>query len=636
MLKRFFKKMFEPKSQKQIRNKTTRIKHQMNTQIALRKRKHVINGRASLGGLTLNSNKMNFKTLENLLQYSNLSINKDPNYAILNGKVMFTVPFATLGKFNAAKTYLNFIKNKEGDNRGQFKDIKIDMVRKLNTNNSTLMFTLSSSGNINIPLPKEFVEKIFGVDVPINKKRKKITKEDLIKWSKYQRIRKGVKKGVKSWSVKDLFKADKTLNDDKMDKIYKLWEKYGDVIAKHVENIRSIPDPKHIPTILGRNSTEEDILVYYLKQAMSQYLAHERNVFQDKSLVDVKPLFLKYRNNLKDIDSLLPRFCNIPLYWRAECVHNTMRDEDPPKKEDETYHTFQEKNKLKNGNNHGNYAKNYTKLNNKKKFNYNVLVNDTPAVEQYRQLLLRYRPYLYQLFHTIGSIRYPHTKEESCPLTQNSTVWKYTLNEKKRNKPNNQEQYDSWIKLLSDRRGFSQGLQNAHQQVDQTLSRLVDLNKSSVNKFNSDPFESAWNLYEKCIKCKLHEHPMFRVCAGFKVMTVKGEFMDIFRYMVHNRPNSKNDAQGDSIEYRLTEQDVKYFFLSSDSYRENSTNNRLNINTRRFTGTSSLVINTKNKMEGCGNFMTKELAEKLEKSNQDGTRMVLAWPTLKEAWDYYN
>jgi len=106
--------------------------------------------------------------------------------------------------------------------------------------------------------------------------------------------------------------------------------------------------------------------------------------------------------------------------------------------------------------------------------------------------------------------------------------------------------------------------------------------------------------------------------------------------MVHNRPNSKNDAQGDSIAYRLTEQDVKYFFLSSDSYRENSTNNRLNINTRRFTGTSSLVINTKNKMEGCGNFMTKELAEKLEKSNQDGTRMFLAWPTLKEAWDYYN
>ena len=113
------------------------------------------------------------------------------------------------------------------------------------------MFTLSSKKNINIPLPQHFVRKIFGVDVTLDKKNK-ITRDDVLNWWKYRKIRNEVT------SVQDLIRADKFFEERMQKKMYALWSKYGEEIAKHVQEIKSEIDTRNIPLILGKFRVESD------------------------------------------------------------------------------------------------------------------------------------------------------------------------------------------------------------------------------------------------------------------------------------------------------------------------------------------------------------------------------------------
>lgn len=668
----YLKGLFEPPSQQKIKAATNQRLYNARVKNRMRMR----NGptrRVNLRNMKLNAQKMTNRDLDELLKKNDLSTNASPRYEVnKNGKrVTFTVPFSTPNKFTTAMVYLNSMKN-EKENRGTFKNIDIN-VRKSNNSNSTLTFTLSSSKNMTVPIPHYFVQKIFGVHVPLVRKSK-ITKEDLINWSKYR------KRGTKIKYVKDFIKADEFFEGKLQKKIYGqsgLWDQHGLHIAKHVEEMRRVMDPKNITKVLGKKPEQEDALEIVLISAMKKYMQLEGKVYTEKARrLNVRALYKNYiiENNKKLVERQehLPKFCNIPYDWRVHLVHHTMK-EDETTDDSGTWTAFK-KYVATNPQFQLNFAsgntillramgKYYSTIETKKRDLMNVNVNVNRMNEQilYNKLLREYRPFLRHSFHTIGSIRYPHSSAVQCPLTKRDDVWEYKFT--KKTKRNNITVGDSWIQILSEREGFDEDLKNAHVVIDDTLNKLVDYYKVKVlreiarQQANTDAqikkvdIDLAWKLYSICNKSEMHKHPMFRVCAGFRALNAsnpdKSKFMDRFRYMVHNRPeehyrSEPKEGQMADVEFVLTQSDVKYFFLSSDIYQSNpkymiKKNQPADINAFNA---HNCTKNTNGKIVqqvGCGALLKKETMFLLEENNKAQSGDVfLAWPTLRDASNYYS
>ena len=663
------RRLFKPPSEQNIKNKTNKRLHNARRTMELRTTKANNGGRTNLTNIKLNAERINNRGLDGLLKKNDLSTNARPSYRVnqnKNGKsVTFTVPFSTLNKFTTARVYLNSIKN-----RGNFKNIKIVNVRKSDNNNSTLTFTLSSSRNMTVPLPQYFVQKMLGVDVPLDQKGK-ITKEDVINWSKYRKVKEKVKE-IKY--VKDLIKVDELFEGKLQQKIYGLWDTYGKHIAKRVEDMRLVMDPKNITKILGKNPEQEDALELVLKSTMMKYLQLEQGVYTKKETLNVKSLYKKYtidnKTLLFDSGRFLPKFCNIPLDWRVHLVHHTMTESDTNEVGNQrrgdggTWNDFEAA--LQGGtlgvfNKRVNIPAKIQRVNYMNKAQHDIdEVNDE---YNYTFLLRNYRPFLRQSFHTIGSIRYPHSRTASCPLTKRDDVWEYEF--KRKSTINTGIDGDTWIEILSEREGFVKDLEIAHVEVNKRLNDLVEYYKLKVlterarRKANTNSkqkkvdIDLAWELYSICYKCKMYDHPMFRVCAGFRSLNASSpensQFMDRFRYMVHNRPriNARSEPESSHVEFVLTQSDVKYFFLSSGIYssskymiKEIKNNNKsyagafnAQNKTRNSSGSpsSSLVPQVE-----CAQLISENLVGLLEPPTaaQNGNSF-LAWPTLHEASEYY-
>ena len=503
--------------------------------------------------------------------------------------VTFIVPFSTLNKLTSARLYLNSMKrdpSNEKRNRGQFKNIDIINVNKYKNNESTLTFTLSSSKNMTIPIPEHFVEKIYGVDVDLFKKSK-IKKEDVINWSKYRRVGKKIKYVKHLVDVSELFETNPLLQ-----KLYGPsgpWETYGGRVASKVEEMRRVVDPKNFVKFLGTTSQQSNALGAQLFEAMKTYIDLEKRVFKTKTRIDVQPLYRDYiaKKNEGFLISAIqhkPPLCFIK-YWH--------------------------------GDQRGGFR---------------------------------------ELFHTIGSIRYPHSSVP-CPLTKRNDVWKYELH-KKRIFNTRINSNDSWLNLLYEREGYVETLKKAHEYIEFCLKELVEYYKMKVSlerrknntvKNKLLDIELAWELYSICEKSKLHENPMFRVCAGFRVLNSPNpqysNFMDRFRYMVHNRPKmpkimeiknviKRNEPPNKVLfqECILTQDDVKYFFMSSDLYNSSkyiinkADNNKPDV---------SFLKNSICSPEGGGMIFLEKGGEQNNKQNKSGN-FFLAWPTLHDASVYYN
>lgn len=686
----FLKRIFTPLSEQAIKDETGRRLY--NAEKKRRMRTMTPNngaGRVNLNGMKKESNRMIERGLDDLLKKNNLSTSARPRFRVnKNDKtksVTFTVPFSTLNKLTSARVYLNSMKN-EKQNRGQFKNIDIINVNKSNTNESTLTFTLSSSKNMTIPIPEHFVEKMYGVDVDLFKKSK-IEKEDVINWSKYRRVGKKIK------YVKHLVDVSKFFETKPLQKLYDpagLWETYGDRVALKVEEMRRVVDPKNFVKFLGTTSQQSNALGAQLFEAMKTYIDLEKRVFKNKTKIYVQPLYRDYidakRLNLIQNAKHLPKFCNIPFDWRVHLVYATMRDNISKESTgtvknltapvDDWYvggtwvdfqvHLVQSINVKSLLNGYAPIGTRQKKMNNGMHLSQANLDTVENSKFYYNLLLKKYRPFLKQSFHTIGSIRYPHC-DVPCPLTKRNDVWQYEFNKKRRVNAsiNSNDSNDSWLKLLYEREGYVETLQKAHEIIEFCLNELVKYYKTKVSlerirnhaqtvdlKKNID-IELAWELYSICEKCKLDEHPMFRVCAGFNVLNSpnppeKSKFMDRFRFMVHNRPKKNERSEPirvpgnnfenlSNVEYILTQNDVKYFFMSSDLYNKSKYMiKKVEHNRTSFNKANNTKIAGKSVPQLDCSPLSSDGMKLLEQSEQaQSGNVFLAWPTLHDASAYY-
>ena len=387
--------------------------------------------------------------------------------------------------------------------------------------------------------------------------------------------------GQKVKKVHDLINVNKEMKTKNNEQLYELWNLYGDIIASEVNKMTRVIDPQNIPLVLGSNMRQDQVLKIILQQAMNQYLKFESFVYTKKSEIDVRPLFQTYIAQ-KGNDLPVLRRCNIPSDWsNAERALNAK-----------------------------------------------------------------------QFFYTIGSIRYPNYQDHVCPFTRRHMVYMYTLKNRKKDAYVHDD--DPWMQTLSSREGFSELLKRAHNTIAETLRRLVDYfervyKKQIIIKSNGDlaniSLNTAWDLYTICKTCRLNEHPLFRICAGFDAIGKHNtEFMNQFRYMVHNRPATKRDAGS----YKISRQDSKCFFLSRDVAQVNATkNNDNNTGTNARNQTNSQIIY---KQAGsvfpahhsCNNqtkpFIDEGLARLLENKSRKNVarREVVAWPSLEETIVYYS
>lgn len=710
----FLKSLFAPPSQQAIKDATGRMLYNDEKRRRMRTIKMINKeppnnggGRVNITGLKKESNKMVERRLDELLKKNNLSTTARPRFRVNKNEktksVTFIVPFSTLNKLTSARVYLNSMKN-EKQNRGQFKNIDIINVNKSNTNASTLTFTLSSSKNMTIPMPEHFVEKIYGVDVDLFKKSK-IKKDDVINWSKYRRVGKKIK------YVKHLVDVSEFFETKPLQKLYGaggLWETYGERVASKVEEMRRVVDPKNFVKFLGTTSQQSNALGAQLFEAMKTYIDLEKRVFKNKTKIDVQPLYRDYvaaqRNRLIRGAKHLPKFCNIPFDWRVHLVHATMLDSNTESTSTGvggTWIDFQLRlvqssnamnvdwpgvaepeagttNNTKVGDLLQGYAPKGTRLNKMKNgmdlngmdLNENAVLKDPNPAKIYNLFLKKYRPFLKQSFHTIGSIRYPHADDVPCPLTKRNDVWQYEFTKKRR--PNIEiNSDDSWLEVLYEREGYVETLKKAHEYTEFCLNELVKYykmkvpverrrqNASTIEKQKNLDIDLAWELYSICKESKLHEHPMFRVCAGFRVLNSPNpegsKFMDRFRYMVHNRPQKtsrseppavygNNYANLSNVEYILTQNDVKYFFMSSDLYYDSSKYMIKKVQHNNATDSTpfSRTNNTKTpagdsvRQKDCNPLLSNDGMALLEENKQSKSgNFFLAWPTLHDASAYY-
>lgn len=700
----FLKSLFKPPSQQSIKDVAGRKlyhnerRRHMRTMMSNEKAPNNGDGRVILNNMKKESNRMTKRRLDELLKKNNLSTSNRPRVKVnKNDKtkmVTFFVPFSTRNKLTTAKGYLNLMQS-ENRNRGQFKNIDIINV---NTNDSILTFTLSSSKNMTIPIPEHFVEKIYGVDVDLFKKSSKIKKEDVINWSKYRRVGKKIK------YVKHLVDVSELFETKPLQRLYGPggpWQTYGERVASRVQEMKRVVDPKNFVKFLGPTSQQSNALGAQLFEAMKTYIDLEKRVFKNKTKIDVQPLYRDYiaaqRNRLIDDGKNLPRFCNIPFGWRVHLVHATMNDRNTESTGvNITASTMQGFDMLSNA-----FRQNFaTRLEGApggvggtwidfqlhlrdansllNRYNptgkrVNKMANYMNGSQQpnshafyYNLFLKKYRPFLKQSFHTIGSIRYPHADNVPCPLTKRNDVWQYEFTKERRvNTQINSD--DSWLKLLYKREGYVETLKTAHEYIELCLNELVEYYKTKVSlerrKTRAETYDAmknidielAWELYSICEKSRLDDHPMFRVCAGFRVLNSSNpqgsKFMDRFRFMVHNRPQkdkrseppvADNNLQNlSNVEYILTQNDVKYFFLSSDLYTKPQYMIR-KVEHRNNDGKSFNKTNNTKKNDGntvpqldCSPLRNEgmKLLE-LDKTDQSG-KLFLAWPTLHDASAYY-
>jgi hypothetical protein len=670
-----FKMLFKPESDKNVRKRIDQKLYQVNQRQRIKKARNTLNlkvknngrGRADLKQLKLNSNKINVKPFGSLIKESELSKNKNPKYKVESDGVTFVLPFANQNRYINAKSVLNSIKN-EKFNKGEFTNVNMN-VKESNNDGSTILLKLSSKKNIKIILPESFVKRLYGVE-DLVKKRTAITAEDVIGWAKYNRFGKDVR------SVKDLLMAHEQMEKKKA--LYELWAKYGSKIAGKINMMRGVMDPKNIPNMLGKSASQEALLAVALQQAMRQYLNFERELVSSKTEMRVKLLYSSYVRDKKTIllanQAHLPRFCTVPYEWRVVFVHETMKDgsydDGAPPGGTNTWKDYMTDNTISNkirlipnmiAPQDDNFLNKPQPVLPQLELGFAQQLNVSTLGNQYALFLRRARPYLTQLFHTIGSIRYPHTNTTPCPLTTKHTVWTYEF-ERRGSVRTNATYEDDWMKKLSVFAGFSTDLVRAHTAVIKILTDLVNVFKNKVRqekyrrgrRLETD-IELAWELYSICKKARLEEHPMFRVCAGFNILNganpPNSEFMDRFRYMVHNNPNMQTRSEsGPEIPFKLSQSDVKLFFLAADLYRNEIQNlhvrkiehdvaaaqSVMNTSSSNVTKNSTGAYTARKPQVDCKPIIHQTTVALLEK-NQDMKRgqVVVAWPTLQEAVEYY-
>jgi hypothetical protein len=183
-------------------------------------------------------------------------------------------------------------------------------------------------------------------------------------------------------------------------------------------------------------------------------------------------------------------------------------------------------------------------------------------------------------------------------------VWKYTLNNVI--KKESEEYTDPWIKTLSSRRGFVSILNDINESIKITLSALVNFFLEKIsNENNEKAMNGAKELYDICKKCKLEQHPQFRICAGFDAIDKEGKLMDYFRFCIHTQNKQKLQDY-----YFITKKQCKCFYLSRDVLPKSQ---------KFYLSESTERSNSK---EGSH--------QKNDKSN-----LVVAWPNYNETKKYY-
>lgn len=171
-------------------------------------------------------------------------------------------------------------------------------------------------------------------------------------------------------------------------------------------------------------------------------------------------------------------------------------------------------------------------------------LGDKPSKEDILELMLReaMKHYL-----TEEKLVYNSKQKVRIKLDYQSEkiVWQYEMKPKKNPKNKQNSGYsDPWIRELSTRRGFQDSLNTANEAVKKVFTNLVNHYKSSIQPSN-DIQEKSCKLYTACKRCKLDEHPLFRVLNGFDVINTNSstDFMNYFRFAIHNDQCPKSGQQ---------------------------------------------------------------------------------------------
>ena len=445
-----------------------------------------------------------------------VSNKSNPKYIISKGKVTFTVPYIDADTFRYVYMILKSMGNVTNN------------VRKSNSGNYTLSFTVKTSKENDIRLSKNFVRKLYKVDKPLDKKNN-ITKENLIQWSKYMKYGKNVN------TINDLIQANRKIKENT--KLYRLWNKYGDQVLKEVKGMKILLNPTNLKMAVGTQKNDKNIFYLQLSQQMAAYLKYEKLVYKMKSEFDLISAFKDYREKYKDEFHI--NVSSIAEQWKNTYNRSKKKDNE-----------------------------------------------------------------IEEMYYTIGSIIFPNAGYILSPYNRNS-VWKYTL--KNVIKIESEEYTDPWIKTLSSRDGFVSILNDINENIKITLSSLVNsfLSEKISNENKEKAMNGAKELYDICKKCKLEQHPQFRICAGFDAINKEGKLMDYFRFCIHTQDKQKLQQQ-----YFITKKQCKYFYLSRDVLPKSQ---------KFYLSESTKRVNSKE-----GNH------QKNDKSD-----LVVAWPNYNETTKYY-
>ena len=159
--------------------------------------------------------------------------------------------------------------------------------------------------------------------------------------------------------------------------------------------------------------------------------------------------------------------------------------------------------------------------------------------------------------------------DESILPPQGKSCYVFTFHSK--NKPRNSGNsddvtyYDSWVETLSEQEGFDNRLNQVESNIDRLLTALVDRNQSG-NLPDVPAAAKAKQLYTACLNASLNDHPLFRECAGFPVISTKsGNVMDYFRDLVYHKVSL--GKMGTWVAKKVSPQEARTYHLNDDFRR---------------------------------------------------------------------
>tara|TARA_B100000676_G_C18065697_1_gene840837 strand:- start:837 stop:2495 length:1659 start_codon:yes stop_codon:yes gene_type:complete len=441
------------------------------------------------------------------------------------------------------------------------KVVLLDQLKKNAPKANQLTFH-RNSGSLQISLPRTSGVKLKPefVDHLLQLDQEEWTETKLLSWSQKNRYRSDITTIAELATYHDW-----TLQNEVL-KVTEIWKTHSKLILTVIRFIQQSGNSSIVKQIYpnpSQNKSTLDRLKFFIRKSVELYLQEESAMWSHKQKTKVSGLF---SHNIVP-GKFQVRVCAIPPKWKNQ----------------------------------------YKRIRNLNNNNEIVDEND--------------------LFRTLGSLRFPHKTLGECPFTNNHSVWVYTFRSKKRS---DKEYSDSWIQTLARYSNFTENIIDHHENIKYGFGKLLTYYAQEIrlNKKNnsSDIRKLAMECYDICIACKLDYHPMFRICAGFEALDKEdSEFIQYLRFFIHNgvsKNNSKNSI--DASDAKLTKNDVKYFFLSSDLLPPEASKTKTPFANRT-------LVNSNNSM--CKASFQIEDLESQSVSNH--TLQVYAWPSLAESYRRY-